>query len=102
MILEEGFQYTKNRQIKKRGQYYVKFIDFGLIDQIYTGDGEHVEEREGVGAKGTLNYMSRAAHEGKRLSRRDDWESIVYVIIMLVNGHLPWQGMRGKDQMETS
>lgn len=46
--------------------------------------------------------MSRAAHKGKRLSRRDDWESIVYVIIMLVNGHLPWQSIRVSDKYKTS
>jgi casein kinase 1 len=45
--------------------------------------------------------MSRASHQGKRLSRRDDWESVIYVIIMLVNGHLPWQGINGSDDKET-
>lgn len=34
--------------------------------------------------------MSRNCHEGKALTRRDDLESIMYIIIRCINGTLPW------------
>lgn len=40
--------------------------------------------------KGTMNYMSVRCHEGKKLSRKDDLESIVYIIVIMCNGYLPW------------
>jgi hypothetical protein len=44
-----------------------------------------------------LRYASISAHEGKTLGRKDDIESLVYVIIYLLKGKLPWQGMKGED-----
>lgn len=34
--------------------------------------------------------MSRNCHKGHRLTRRDDLESIMYIIIRCVNATLPW------------
>lgn len=34
--------------------------------------------------------MNRSVHKGKQLSRRDDLESILYILICMVNGTLPW------------
>lgn len=80
------------------GLIEVKIIDFGLCDRIIK-DGQHVEAKGDDGVKGTYVYMSRAAHEGARLSRRDDWESLCYVIFALVNGELPWHWETDKDKM---
>ena len=75
----------------------VQIIDFGLCDKIMK-DGEHVEMKQD-GPRGTYIYMSRAAMEGKTLSRRDDWESLCYVIYALVNGALPWQSEQDLQKM---
>lgn len=42
---------------------------------------------------GTTRYASYAAHIGKELGRKDDLESLIYVIIYLIKGNLPWQSV---------
>lgn len=47
---------------------------------------------------GTARYASIHALMGMEQSRRDDLESIAYVILYLINGQLPWQGFVLKNK----
>jgi casein kinase I family protein HRR25 len=78
-------------------------IDFGL-SKIYRDPvtKSHNEARKGIGMIGTPRYCSMNAHKGEDLSRRDDLESLGYVIIYLLKGTLPWKGVKARSKKEKS
>ena len=47
-----------------------------------------------------LIYGSINALSGIELSRRDDFESLAYVLIYLINGSLPWENIKIKNKEE--
>ena len=49
---------------------------------------------------GTSRYASIAAHKGYELGRKDDLESLGYVLVFLYKGHLPWQKIKLKKSEE--
>ena len=73
----------------------VNIIDFGL-SKIYCDENGHIPFREKKGFVGTTRYASIGAHLGKELSRRDDLESLGYIIIYFLKGKLPWTNLNEK------
>eukprot|EP01026_Neomeris_dumetosa_P063757 TRINITY_DN6054_c0_g5_i3.p1 TRINITY_DN6054_c0_g5~~TRINITY_DN6054_c0_g5_i3.p1 ORF type:complete len:777 (-),score=117.85 TRINITY_DN6054_c0_g5_i3:838-2904(-) len=75
-------------------------IDLGLAsrwrDRIC---GTHVEydQRPDI-FRGTVRYASVHTHLGRTASRRNDLESLVYTLLFLTKGRLPWQGYQGDNK----
>lgn len=70
------------------------FVDFGLTQPYRShAHGEHVKLRHGNHQKAVAMFASLHWHEGIIASRRDDLESLAYVLIYLYRGELPWEGM---------
>ena len=72
----------------------VYLIDFGLAKKYRSSKTlEHFPLKKGKKLTGTARYASINALGGLEQSRRDDLESIAYVLIYLLKGKLPWQGL---------
>ncbi|AYU79500.1 casein kinase I / CK1.5 [Leishmania donovani] len=74
-------------------------IDYGLSKLYWeVKKNSHIPFAEGRPLTGTARYCSTNVHRGFEQSRRDDLESIGFLLIYFLRGNLPWQGIQAKDQ----
>ncbi|EGN97475.1 hypothetical protein SERLA73DRAFT_92593 [Serpula lacrymans var. lacrymans S7.3] len=81
----------------------VNVIDFGLAKKFRDPrTGSHVpykqDNQHGVG---TSLFAAINTHRGIECSRRDDLESLAYMLVYFIRGTLPWRRIKGSTVSET-
>jgi len=81
----------------------ISLVDFGLSTfYIDKRTGRHVPKKQPPTKykTGTARYAAIGVHHGLPHSRRDDLESLGYVILELLRGTLPWAGVTARNAIE--
>jgi serine/threonine protein kinase len=84
----------------RESQDRVHLIDLGLAKRWRQPDGSHIPYISGNKIIGTARYASINSHSGVQLSRRDDMESLGYLLVYFAKGKLPWQSLRSQTKEE--
>jgi serine/threonine protein kinase len=84
---------------KKGNLVYI--IDFGLAKKYKDARScMHIPYRDNKNLTGTARYASINTHLGIEQSRRDDLESLGFVLMYFNLGTLPWQGLKAANKRQ--
>lgn len=88
-----------NFLFKKNDDSILNLIDVGLSKR-FKDKNKHIKYRDDKGVVGTARYISINVHLNIEPSRRDDLESVGYMLVYFIKGRLPWQGIKSKNQLK--
>ncbi|KZT36075.1 casein kinase 1, epsilon, partial [Sistotremastrum suecicum HHB10207 ss-3] len=74
--------------------HIVHIFDFGLSRSFKDAvTGQHIPFRDGLMPIGAPRYSSQASFLGHEQGRKDDLESLGFILVWLLTGSLPWKGI---------
>lgn len=85
-----------NFVVNSQNGFEIFLIDYGLARRycqlnMATNKVEHIERRKMQSFTGTARYASIGAQQQFTTSRKDDLESLGYILVYFLKGRLPWQ-----------
>ena len=82
----------------KKMKNIIYMIDYGLTRKYCDSHKKHIPYKEGKNLTGTALYASIYTHKGIEQSRRDDLESLGYMMIYFCKGGLPWMNAKANNK----
>lgn len=87
-IKPDNFLFGVNNNINN-----IYLIDFGFCKSYLDINNIHIKQKQLSNMIGSRNYASISAHRCHELSRRDDLESLSYMLMYFYTGWLPWNNI---------
>lgn len=85
-------------QIEKGTDKKVYLIDFGNAARFCMPGVSHIESRPVSGVSRTTHFSPMNCHRGRAQGRRDDLESLLYIMAYMQHGRLPWpEGLSSEE-----
>jgi serine/threonine protein kinase len=81
---------------KEKKSIYI--IDFGISRFYINSKGCHIQYVDNKKYMGNIIFMSLNVSNGIEPTRRDDMESIGYILMYILTGYLPWNIIDDKDK----
>ena len=86
---------------RKNNKSSLYLVDFIFAKRYFNQKtGEHIPFKDGKTMLGNARFASINTHLGIEQSRRDDIESLGYILVYFMTGRLPWQGIKAIDSKE--
>ena len=79
-----------NFDLDPRSKNEIYLIDFGIAQRYVDECGRHIRFRKNVGFKGNVVFSSKNAFGEVTLSRRDDFISLIYLLIYCIDTNVEW------------
>ena len=76
----------------------IYMIDYGLTRKYCDSHKKHIPYKDKKNLTGTALYASIYTHKGIEQSRRDDLESLGYMMVYFCKGELPWMNVQAKNK----
>ncbi|CAG8498488.1 9628_t:CDS:2 [Diversispora eburnea] len=84
-------------------KHFLSLVDFGLSTYYIDPEtGKHINKNQPPtkNKTGTARYAALNVHRGLPHSRRDDLESIAYVLLEMLRGNLTWAGVTARNSRQ--
>jgi casein kinase I family protein HRR25 len=83
--------------LEEENKTKLHIIDFGFCKTYLDADNNHIKQKKTTGVIGSATYTSVNSHYFLEQSRRDDLESVGYILLYLYFGELEWQNVNSGE-----